>query len=148
MPRLAGRRFGPAVGGWLVGFPLTSAPVALFLTLSHGPAFAATAAAGTMAGTVSQGAFCVAYSWRAQRHRWPLPLAVSSVAFAVSTAALGLVTLSPLPLFAMVVAALAVALYLMPEGGPVPRATGTSPTGAVAPPGWDLPARMVVATVF
>lgn len=148
MASLAGRRFGPAVGGWLVGFPLTSAPVALFLTLSHGPAFAAAAAAGTMAGTVSQAAFCVVYSWLAQHHRWPLPLAVSSLAFGVSTAALGRVTLSPLPLFAIVVAALAVALYLMPGGGRVPRATRAPQAGAVAPPGWDLPARMVVATVF
>jgi len=145
MASLAGRRFGPAVGGWLVGFPLTSAPVALFLTLSHGPAFAAAAAAGTMAGTVSQAAFCVVYSWLARRHRWPLPLAVSSLAFAVSTAALGLVTLSPLPLFATVVTALAVALYLMPGGRGVPRA---QQAGAVAPPGWDLPARMVVASFF
>ncbi|HEX5856355.1 MAG TPA: hypothetical protein VFZ57_12110, partial [Thermoanaerobaculia bacterium] len=78
----------------------------------------------------------------------PLPLAGSSLAFAVSTAALGRVTLSPLPLFALVVTVLAVALYLMPGGGRVPRATGTDRAGAVAPPGWDLPARMVVATVF
>jgi hypothetical protein len=148
MASLAGRRFGPAVGGWLVGFPLTSAPVALFLTLSHGPAFAAAAAAGTMAGTVSQAAFCVVYSWLARRHRWPLPLAASSVTFAVSTAALGLVTLAPLALFAAVVAALAVALYLMPAGPRVPRTVRPSPAGAVGPPGWDLPARMVVATVF
>jgi hypothetical protein len=147
MASLAGRRFGPAVGGWLVGFPLTSAPVALFLTLSHGPAFAAAAAAGTMAGTVSQAAFCVVYSWLAQRYRWPLPLAASSLAFALSTAALGRVTLSPLPLFAMVVTGLGVALYLMP-GRRAPRAARTDRAGAVAPPGWDLPARMVVATVF
>ena len=54
---LAGRRWGPAVSGWLVGFPFTSAPIALvglfafalfFLTLAVlieragvGPAFAA-----------------------------------------------------------------------------------------------------------
>jgi hypothetical protein len=145
---LAGRRFGPAVGGWLVGFPLTSAPVALFLTLSHGPAFATTAAAGTMAGAVSQAAFCVAYGWLAPRHRWPLALAGSSLAFGVSTAALALVTLSPLPLFAIVITALAAAMYLMPGGGRAPRAARPSQTGAVAPLGWDLPARMVVATVF
>ena len=28
---LAGRRWGPAVSGWLVGLPLTSAPVVLFM---------------------------------------------------------------------------------------------------------------------
>jgi hypothetical protein len=144
---LAGRRFGPAVGGWLVGFPMTSAPVALFLTLSHGPAFAAAAAAGTMAGAASQAAFCVVYAWLAPRHRWALTLAGSCLAFALSTAVLGLITLSPLPLFAIVIAALAGALYLMP-GGRGPRTTGASPAVALAPIGWDLPARMVVATVF
>ncbi|HET7343490.1 MAG TPA: hypothetical protein VFL90_18640, partial [Methylomirabilota bacterium] len=40
---LAGRRWGPAVGGWLVGLPLTSGPVAVFLALEHGAAFAAAA---------------------------------------------------------------------------------------------------------
>jgi len=28
---LAGRRWGPAVGGWFVGLPLTSGPIAFFL---------------------------------------------------------------------------------------------------------------------
>jgi hypothetical protein len=40
---LAGRRFGPSVGGWLVGLPLTSGPIAFFLTLDHGHSFAAAA---------------------------------------------------------------------------------------------------------
>ena len=35
---LAGRRWGPGVSGWLVGLPLTSAPVSLFLTLEQGRA--------------------------------------------------------------------------------------------------------------
>ncbi len=148
MASLAGRRFGPAVGGWLVGFPLTSAPVALFLTLSHGPAFAATAAAGTMAGTVSQAAFCLAYSWLAPRHRWPLPLAAGSLAFAAAPAALAPVTLSPLPLFGIVVTGRALALSLMPGGGRARGATTAAQKEVTAPLGWDLPARMVVATVF
>jgi hypothetical protein len=38
---LAGRRWGPGVSGWLVGFPLTSGSVAFFLSLDHGLAFAA-----------------------------------------------------------------------------------------------------------
>jgi hypothetical protein len=37
---LAGRRWGPAIAGWLVGLPLTSAPVALFLALDLGIGFA------------------------------------------------------------------------------------------------------------
>jgi hypothetical protein len=45
---LAGRRWGPGVSGWLVGFPLTSGPVAFFLALDHGVRFAAAAAVGSM----------------------------------------------------------------------------------------------------
>src|SRR5262249_58984965 len=56
------------------------------------------------------------------------------------------------------VAILAAALNLMPNGavsgggpsggGHVPRAATTAPRAGRAPIGWDLPARMVVATVF
>ena len=45
---VAERRFGPAVSGWLVGLPLTSAPVALFLALEQGTAFASRVAQGTL----------------------------------------------------------------------------------------------------
>ena len=45
---LAGRRWGPAVGGWLAGLPLTSGPVSLILALEQGPEFAARAALGTL----------------------------------------------------------------------------------------------------
>lgn len=48
-----GRRWGPAVSGWLVGLPFTSAPITFFLALSHGPAFAADSAHGTLAGAIS-----------------------------------------------------------------------------------------------
>jgi hypothetical protein len=64
---LAGRRWGSVVSGWLVGIPFTSAPVAFFLALDPGPRFAAAAAAGIMAGAISQVAFCLVYSWTARR---------------------------------------------------------------------------------
>jgi hypothetical protein len=38
---LAARRWDPSVGGWLVAMPLTSGPVALYIALDHGNAFAA-----------------------------------------------------------------------------------------------------------
>jgi hypothetical protein len=156
---LAGRRFGPVVSGWLVGFPFTSAPIAFFLALSHGTAFAAGTATGTMAGAVSQAAFSVAYGWAAPRHGWPVTVAVSCLAFAASTAALSRVALSPLPLFAIVLAILALAIHSMPGSADAPRApttedrrarhaTSTATRSAQAPPPWDLPLRMAVATVF
>ncbi len=139
---LAGRRWGPAVSGWLVGVPFTSAPIALFLALGHGTGFAATAAAGTMAGTISQAAFSVAYAWLAFRFGSLVSVAAGSLAFALSTAALERITLSLIPLFAVVAAALIVSLRLMPRLARAPRAR------AGPPPAWDIPARMVVATAF
>jgi len=165
---LAGRRFGPVVSGWLVGFPFTSAPITFFLALSHGTAFAAGAATGTMAGAVSQAAFSVAYGWAAPRHGWPVTLAVSCLAFGASTAVLSSLALLPLPLFAIVVAVLVLAIYAMPactrdplEPDAVPGAqrarsraargvrgaAGATPC-ANTPPPWDLPLRMAVATAF
>jgi hypothetical protein len=138
---LAGRRWGPAVGGWLVGLPFTSAPIAFFLARDRGLEFASTAAAGIMAGAVSQAAFCLAYAWTARRLSWPSAVGAACVAFALATAILAGVTPS-LPVLAIVVfIALAAAIGAMPRA----RIDGRVPT---PPPRWDLPARMVLATGF
>ena len=46
---LAGRRWGPAFSGLLMGLPLTSGPISIFLALQYGPAFAARAVVGNLA---------------------------------------------------------------------------------------------------
>jgi hypothetical protein len=102
---LAGRRWGQAVGGWLVGLPLTSGPVAFFLALDHGVAFAAAAASGSLAGAVAEAGFGLAYAWSARRG-WPAALAAACVVFALIAAALqraaaGLVGLTALALVAL-----------------------------------------------
>jgi len=138
---LAGRRWGPAVSGWLVGLPFTSGPIAFFLALSHGRSFAAAVAAGTLIGTVSQAAFCLAYAWVALRRPWPLALLAGSLSFTALTALLDLLAL-PLPVdFALVIAALLITLRLIPR---LPHA----PTSASTLPPWDIPARILVATGF
>ena len=116
---LAGRRWGPAVSGWLVGLPLTSAPVTFLLALEHGPTFAAQVALGTLAGTVSQVLFAVAYAWLARRHGWPLAFVVGSLTFGVSTALLAGLTV---PLAALA-SAVVVVLVLGLRAIPVPRRT-------------------------
>ena len=138
---LAGRRWGSAIGGWLVGIPFTSGPVAFFLALNPGPRFAATAALGIMAGTASQAAFCLAYAWVAQRNGLLWSVGAAIVAFLVVTALLDVVALPALLTFAAMVVGLVVSLWCMPG---LPAA----PTGQIAFPGWDIPARMMVATVF
>lgn len=140
---LAGRRWGTAVSGWLVGLPLTSGPITLFLALNHGASFAAAAATGVLAGAISQAAFCLAYGWLALRARWPFTVAAACLAFAAATFALHTLTLPPVPLFLVVVVTLALALRLLP------RSYAKAPRPAKSDlPSWDLPVRMVVATAF
>ena len=121
---------------------MNSAPIALFLALSHGPRFAASTATGAMAGALSQAAFCLTWGGLAgTNRRWPVALAGASAAFGISTAALQFVALPPLALFVVVVAGLVIAAWLMP--GVDGRARRAAPA-----PNWDLPARMIVATTF
>lgn len=57
----AGNRWGNTVSGWIVGLPLTSAPVILLLALEQGDGFAAASAQGALLGLVSLSAFSLAY---------------------------------------------------------------------------------------
>src|SRR5256885_843247 len=67
---LVGRRWGETMSGWLVGLPLTSAPVVFFLALDQGTTFATTASLAILLGTISQAAFAVAYARVAGRAGW------------------------------------------------------------------------------
>jgi hypothetical protein len=82
---LAGRRWGPMVSGWLVGLPLTSGPVALFLAVEQGNAFAASAAQGMLTGIISLSAFCFTYSRLAIRFRWLPSILAGWIAYFVLT---------------------------------------------------------------
>ncbi|HET9651864.1 MAG TPA: hypothetical protein VFP36_06720, partial [Usitatibacter sp.] len=139
---LAGRRWGPAVSGWLVGLPLTSGPVALFLALDQGTAFAARVAVGILAGTIAQVAFCLAYSRLAFRVGWQVAVTLSWGMYFVVVAALLEITPPLLPLYMAVIALLAVTVALMPRKL---AAVAAEPPPA---PWWDVPGRMLVATGF
>lgn len=164
---LIGRRWGPAVSGWLVGLPFTSGPIAYILAISHGSAFAATAAVATLASVLSEAAFGLAMAWLALRRGWPLALLGGGLAFFAVTFGLQLLPLTVAVVLPTVLLALPVALCLMPSGAtsapwvvarlrrapatasPLPVfASASSVKAKGAPPRWDLPARMVIATLF
>jgi hypothetical protein len=136
----AGRRWGETVGGWLVGLPLTSGPVAFFLALDYGPPFAEQAAVGSITGVIAQAAFAIAYAWVAARLAWPWALGVGAGGFALIGSLLPWIAPRPLLLLSLAAVALALALWLMPAA----RATAA----VAAPPRWDIPARMAVATAL
>jgi len=139
MATLASRRWGQAVGGWLVGLPLTSGPIAFILALEHGSSFASAAAIGSLAGALAEVAFCVAYAWVAVRASWPPALMAGSAAFALVGAVMQHATIPIVALTALVCAGLALALRALPTHRAVVR--------RVPAPPWELPARMVSATV-
>ena len=139
---LAGRRWGHSISGWLVALPLTTGPITFFLALTHGAAFAATAASGTLAGGFSQAAFVLCYALLASRWKWLPTLVASILTFAVITVALQQLIIPLVPLYLSVFLAFTLAIRLLPRTG-----NSTVPTDSL-PVRWDIPLRMTIATVF
>jgi hypothetical protein len=137
---LASRRWGPSVGGLVMGLPLTSGPVSVFLALQYGPAFAAQAAAATLAGQTSGCAFTLAYGFASRRWNWPVCVLVSLLTFIACTTLLNRGSWSLVSGAVALLAAILVVARIIPARD--------IPAAPVRPPSWDLPARMVVATAF
>ena len=140
MVTLAGRRWGPAVSGLLMGLPLTSGPISVFLALQYGPAFASRAAVGNLAGQVSVCVFCLTYGLAAVKLPWTFCAPAALLAFLGSTAALNRASWTLFSASLLLLAAIAAVHRLLPRR-PFRAALAL-------PPRWDLPARMVVATAF
>jgi hypothetical protein len=140
---LAGRRFGPKVGGWLIGFPLVAGPVLWFYAREQGAAFAARAAAGTLLGVLSLCVFLLAYAWSALRWPWPAGVVLGWVGFAAAALAIARVPAlanASWPIcLAAAFAALALTMWTLPR----------VPAAASAPrPRHDLPWRMLATAVL
>jgi len=136
---LAVRRWGQMVGGWLVGLPLTSGPVAFFLALQHGTAFAATAATGMLAGTASQVVFALCYAW-AGGFSWPIAFLGGTVGFAAFTPLLLWLPFSAPVAFVFVICVLLLGLKLLPAPSGIAIARTHTPW-------WDLAGRITSATL-
>jgi hypothetical protein len=134
---LAARRWGAAVGGWIVGLPITSGPISLFLALEQGPDFAARAAVGTLLGINAVVATLLTYALLARRWPWPATTAASVAVFFMTTALLHALSPGAWPVFACTCGVLLGALAVLPP----PRAGHPTPVA----PWWDLPARSVAA---
>lgn len=87
---LAGRRWGPAVAGWLSAFPIVAGPILWFIAIEQGAAFAARAAVGTLSAVLAILAFSLSYAWAATRYPWPLSLPLAYVGYAAAVVMLDL----------------------------------------------------------
>jgi hypothetical protein len=139
----AQRKWGQAVGGRIVGLPLTSLPLLFLVTITQGAHFAALAATATLAGVSAQAVLTWAYARAAREHGAMPSTILSIVAFAVVAAGLDL-----LPLGAMAGATLATAvLALTLARWPIPSAPAPTPDEP-APARDSTVLRMVLAGVF
>jgi hypothetical protein len=135
---LMARRHGPRVGGLVSALPVVAGPILLVYALSHGRAFAAHAAGGTLLGMVSLTAFVVVYAQLASRVAWPVGLLAGWSAFALGTLLFSALTLPLGVALALALAAFALGLSLLPQ-------PGGEPAPELAPPVWDLPLRAACA---
>ena len=137
---LAQRRWGPAIGGRLVGLPLTAAPLLFVLALTDGTHFGTVAAVGDQAGDVAASAWCVVYALASRRLRPGGAFVVAGAAFAAAAVVLRLVHLDTLTATLAAGAAILAALQWWPR----PAALTARPSA----PAGDLPVRMLVAAGF
>lgn len=137
---LAGRRWGPVVSGLLIGLPLTSGPISLILTLQDGPDFAARAAAGSIAGQISVCIFCLSYSLISQRMSWTVTGILAASVYLATIAVWNTLALSSMLAFVALLVVITLVARLIPQYNHASR--------AFTPPKWDLPARMITATIF
>ncbi|NEX64816.1 hypothetical protein [Noviherbaspirillum galbum] len=136
---MAVRRWGEAIGGFLVGLPLTSGPISVFLALEHGPVFATQATSGSLTATVAQTGFCLAYC-RLAHLGWPTALGGACAAFALVASTLQSSGIAQTGLFVAALLAMSLVLHLTPREAVV--------GSKLASPWWDLPARMVLITAL
>ena len=134
---LAARRWGPWIGGLLVGLPVVAGPTLCFYAVEQGPAFAARAASGTLLSLVALTVFCVVYAHVCRRGAVAMALVVAYAAWGIVAFLLEPVRIGPSLTLAIVFAACAAGWLALPTMVEVPP--------ALQFPRWDLPLRMASA---
>jgi hypothetical protein len=131
------RRWGPAVGGWFVGLPLTSGPLSLFLALEQGAEFAAASAANSLISQCGIALLSIIYTKSARGTAWLRSSCFSLAVYFAAMKLLSLVSFDLLFACGMTFAFQLATLLIIGK----PTSTLTMRTS----PWWDLPVRMGVA---
>jgi hypothetical protein len=137
---LVARKWGPRVGGLLMGLPLTTGPIFLLLAIEQGPHFAAGTAVGILFGVVGLAAFAMAYAVVSSVTGWIACLAFATAAFPIFS--VGARRLGSDAATAGMAAWLALGLAALL----IRRAELQSTR--VSPPWWDLWVRMIAVAVL
>ena len=135
---MVARKWGPSVGGVVLGLPLTSGPVLFFLAFEQGTSFAAASALGTLIGLISLSASCIVFSWVSFKLGWLACLVGCCVTFFTTTLILNFVSFPSVLSLVGVVAFLVLLCRIFPSGA--------SDSVSREYPRWEIPARMIAAT--
>ncbi|MBC7915340.1 MAG: hypothetical protein H7Y07_14595 [Pyrinomonadaceae bacterium] len=136
----AGRKYGHNVSGLLIGLPLNAGPIALFLALQHGETFASQSAKGIILGAVSLAIYSIVYAALSRKLHWLLCALSGWVAYLSATFLFNQFSLELLPIFFLSVLMLLFLLLLFPKY--------KEEDISIIPPSWDLPLRVILATLF
>ena len=137
---LAARKWGPRVGGFVAGLPLSTGPIYLFLLIDQGAEFAESAATGVLLGLVGLASFGITYACTAQRIGWLGALFFATSAFFLTSLCVTQVQMKPLWAgFVGFVALLIAACVISPTG----RVEVKRPV-----PWWDLVLRMCITVAL
>jgi hypothetical protein len=145
---LAGRRWGPSIGGWLIGLPLNASVIVLFIALEEGNSFASKTAQASLLGTVSVALFCLAYARVSPiLRKWYWAMTVGWLVYFGCTFALEEVDLSVVVGFPIVAVLLLSIRGLMPKARTEIR-TQSGENAMSKNPRWDIPLRIITATAL
>lgn len=137
---LAGRKWGPGVGGWLLGLPLSSGPILFFLVLEQGPQFASHAALGSLLGILAWATSVLIYAYCCLKMPWWWSTLIAWLGYFTVAALVLRVNLSVGWAFLLVCAALAAMLLVFPRN--------IKPGSPPVYERYDLILRMVTAAVM
>jgi hypothetical protein len=137
---LVTRKWGPRIGGLLMGLPLTTGPIFLLLAIEQGPHFAAGTAVGILFGVIGLAAFAMAYAVASRITGWVVCLAFATAAFLIFSVGARRLGSDAVTVGAAAWVALGLAGSLI--GRPELQST------RAPPPWWDLWARMLAVAVL
>lgn len=134
------QRWGHAIGGRVIGLPLTTGPFLIIVAIQEGRSYAADAAHGIVAGQFALALFTYVYAITVRRLRWWQSLGIATATELAATALLTQFTPALILLIAINLLVIATALENWPTPGPTPP--------KVVHPRWELPARIITAVVI
>jgi len=134
------RRFGPVVGGLVMGIPLLTGPISVFTAIEHGAGFASQAAIANLVGQVSGCVFCCAYARAATRFGAWTCATCGILSFSIATLVSSHVHWTLMGAIILLAASLGLLRWGFPK-------TPTRNLARIAP-WWELPVRMAVASCF